>query len=106
MDLARLASDDILMPRYFFHISDERGWTKDHEGSQFDSVEAARVEAVKASKTVVGQQLIKGRSLEVALAGKIVVSDEHEQVLFAVKCSEAVHADESRLINRNPQPRT
>lgn len=55
MHLARLASDDILMPRYFFHISDERGWTKDHEGSQFDSVEAARVEAVKASKTVVGQ---------------------------------------------------
>jgi hypothetical protein len=95
MHLARLASDDILMPRYFFHISDERGWTKDHEGSQFDNVEAARVEAVKASKTVVGQQLIKGRSLEVALAGKIVVSDEHEQVLFAVKFSEAVHADES-----------
>jgi len=30
------------MPRYFFHISDERGWTKDLEGSQFDSVEAAR----------------------------------------------------------------
>jgi hypothetical protein len=37
----------------------------------------------------------QGRSLEVALAGKIVVSDEHEQVLFAVKFSEAVHADES-----------
>jgi hypothetical protein len=84
------------MPRYFFHISDERGWTKDHEGSQLDSEEAARAGAAKAGKAVVGQQLIKGRSLEAALAGKIVVSDEHEQVLFAVKFSEAVHAGESR----------
>ena len=62
------------MRRYFFHISDERGWTKDHDGSQFGSDEAARGEAAKAGKLIVGQKMIKGMALQAALAGKIVVT--------------------------------
>lgn len=80
------------MPRYFFHVSDEQGWTKDHEGSQFESEAAARVEAVKAGKGIVGRHLTMGKSLDAALAGKIVVSDQHEQILFALTFAEAARA--------------
>ena len=83
------------MRRYFFHISDERGWTKDHEGSQFDSHEAAREEAENAGKVIVGQKMMKGTPLRAALAGKIVVTDEHEQVLFTLTLSDAAHAGEN-----------
>jgi hypothetical protein len=83
------------MRRYFFHIADERGWTKDHEGSQFDSDEAAHAEAAKAGKLIVGQKMIKGMALQAALAGKIVVTDEDEQVLFTLTLSDAAHAGET-----------
>ena len=83
------------MRRYFFHISDERGWTKDHDGSQFGSDEAARGEAAKAGKLFVGQKILKGMALQAALAGKIVVTDEHEQVLFTLTFSDAAQAGET-----------
>ncbi len=80
------------MPRYFFHVSDDQGWTKDHEGSQFDSEAGARAEAVKAGKGIVGRKLTMGSALDDALVGKVVVTDEHEQILFTLTFSEAARA--------------
>jgi hypothetical protein len=39
--------------------------------------------------------MMKGTPLRAALAGKIVVTDEHEQVLFTLTLSDAAHAGEN-----------
>jgi hypothetical protein len=83
------------MRRYFFDLSDGLRQTRDHEGAQFASEEEARAEAVKAGKQIVAERLAKGRSLRLALVGKVEVTDEHGHVIFTVSLSDAAHVGES-----------
>ncbi|MEA2857393.1 MAG: hypothetical protein QOH98_1714 [Methylobacteriaceae bacterium] len=80
------------MPRYFFHMSDGLGRTSDHEGSYFRNEEEARAEALEAAKQVVAGRLTKGRSLDLARAGYIEVTDEEGRVVFKVSLSGSAHA--------------
>jgi hypothetical protein len=80
------------MPRYFFDLSDGLRQTRDHEGSQFESEEEARAEALKAGKQIVAERLAKGRSLLLAFVGKIEVTDEQGRVVCTVSLADAAHA--------------
>lgn len=65
------------MPRYFFHLADGLGRTSDHEGSNFQSEQQARREAVRTGKQLVTGRLGKGSARSLALAGRIeVVNDQ------------------------------
>ena len=40
------------MPRYFFNVRDANGFRRDDEGQDLPSLEAARVEALKAAEEI------------------------------------------------------
>jgi hypothetical protein len=81
------------MPRYFFDLNDGLSQTRDHEGAQFGSEDEARAGALKAGKQIVAERLAKGRSLHLALVGKIQVTDEQGHIVFTLPVSDAADAD-------------
>jgi hypothetical protein len=73
-------------------MSDGLGRTSDHEGSQFRTEEEAREGALEAGRQLIAGRLTKGRSVDLARAGYIEVTDEQGSVVFTVSLSDAAHA--------------
>ena len=48
------------MPKYYFHIRDGQDLAPDPEGAEFESLEAARVEAINSARELVAQRILRG----------------------------------------------
>ncbi|MEO8302478.1 MAG: hypothetical protein ABI608_11815 [Rhizomicrobium sp.] len=76
------------MPKFYFHVRDDTGFTRDSEGQELPNEDAARQEAVSAAREILGEKLLHGgslnhRSIEVAdEAGRIVGEVSSRDVLF------------------------
>ena len=51
------------MPHYYFHVREGSELSKDTEGQDLPNVEAARKEAISASREMLGEKLLHGGSL-------------------------------------------
>jgi hypothetical protein len=45
------------MPRYFFHITDEEGLSRDDEGTELPNLEAARLEARASARDLIANYM-------------------------------------------------
>jgi len=76
------------MPRYFFHVREGSSLSRDEEGQDLPNAEAARREAINATREMLGEKLLHGgglnhRSIEIADATGHVVDVVHSrEVLF------------------------
>lgn len=75
------------MPRYFFHIRDGADLSRDNEGQDFAGVEAARQEAVRSSREMLGERLLHGGSLN---HRQIEITDETGHVVEVVTSAEVL----------------
>ncbi len=51
------------MPRYYFHVREGSQISRDAEGQELANAEAARSEAISASREILGEKLLHGGSL-------------------------------------------
>ena len=76
------------MPRYFFHVREGSTLTRDEEGQELPDAEAARHEAISASREMLGEKLLHGgslnhRTIEIAdQTGHVVDEVNARDVLF------------------------
>ena len=75
------------MPRYFFHIRDGANISRDDEGQHFTGVEAARREAIRSSREMLGERLLHGGSLN---HRQIEITDETGHVVDIVTTSDVL----------------
>lgn len=76
------------MKRYFFHIFNGTGPTRDEEGQELPSLEAARAEAVAGIRSLVADELEHGT---IDLAGRIDICDRDGSVLASIPFTDVVH---------------
>lgn len=76
------------MTRFYFNIQDEAGYTPDPEGQELPDADAARREAVSATREILGETLLHGgalnhRTIEITDAdGHVVGRVNSRDVLF------------------------
>ena len=75
------------MPRYFFHIREGSELSRDAEGQILPNVEAARREAIAASREILGEKLLHGGSLN---HRTIEIADETGHVVDVVNSREVL----------------
>jgi hypothetical protein len=66
------------MPRFFFHIRDIDSLEIDPEGVEFDSVEAAVVDARAAAREMIAEMIRAGERLD---GQQFEIADEHGRVV-------------------------
>jgi hypothetical protein len=69
------------MPRYFFHVREGSVLNRDKEGQELPDAEAARREAINASREMLGERLLHGGSLD---SRSIEIADETGHVVDVV----------------------
>ena len=72
------------MPRYFFHVREGNSLSRDEEGQELPDAEAARREAISATREMLGENLLHGgslnhRAIEIADATGHVVDVVHSR---------------------------
>ena len=75
------------MPRYYFHVCNGSGLTRDEAGQFLGSSEDARLVAVRAAREMMAGDVKEG---EVDLSAYISVEDEHGTCLFKVRFGDSV----------------
>ena len=75
------------MPRYYFHVREGGELSRDTEGQDLPNVEAARREAIAASREILGDKLLHGGSLN---SRTIEISDETGHVVDVVSSSDVL----------------
>ncbi|TFI60118.1 hypothetical protein E2493_02410 [Sphingomonas parva] len=78
------------MPRYFFHLYNAIGITRDEEGQELPSVEAARASAVKVIRDILRDEIGSGA---LGIGGRVVIADEASAIVGTVPFGEAVRID-------------
>jgi hypothetical protein len=68
------------MPRFYFDVREGPQFTPDHEGLEFNSLEAAEYEAARTAAEIGRGDLPKGKASEVT----VEVRDEHGQPVLTV----------------------
>jgi hypothetical protein len=48
------------MPKFYFHIRDGQNLTLDPEGAEFETLEAARVEAMNSARELLSHRILRG----------------------------------------------
>lgn len=74
-------SNTNVMPRYFFHVREGVDLTRDIEGQDLPNAEAARTEAIRASREMAGEKLLHGGALD---GRQIEIADETGRVVDVV----------------------
>jgi hypothetical protein len=69
------------MPHYFFHVREGAELTRDTEGQALPDVEAARTEAVRIGREILGEKLLHGGNLG---GRQIEIADETGRVVDVV----------------------
>ena len=75
------------MPRYFFDLFNSDGPTRDEEGQELPSLQAARDRAVEAIRSILREELLHG---EIDLRGRVEIRDEGGGVALVFAFQEAV----------------
>lgn len=78
------------MPQFYFHVQDESGYTPDPEGQDLPDAEAARREAVSATREILGETLLHGGALN---HRTIEIADEHGHVVGRVNSRDVLFED-------------
>jgi Domain of unknown function (DUF6894) len=76
------------MARYFFHLKIDSHLIEDEEGSELDTLEDARVQAIKSLREILAGAIKSGMSAVVIDA--VVISDETLKELTFVPVTEVV----------------
>ena len=87
----------VRMPRYFFHIHDADGIVPDEEGSQCDSMEAVRTEALLSARELLANDAKSGR---LRVDRRFEITDESNRVVLTVPFADAVRPDREAPPNR------
>jgi len=75
------------MPRYYFHVREGGEISRDREGQDLPDAEAARREAVNASREILGEKFLHGGSLD---HRSIEIADETGHVIDAVNINDVL----------------
>ena len=75
------------MPRYYFHVHNSFGVAADDEGEDVESIDEARSIAIHAARTILTEELRKGR---LDFRGQIVIADASGNVCTKVAYGDAV----------------
>ena len=75
------------MPRYYFHVFNGNGETRDEEGIELFDLGEARAQAVTGIRSILRDEVSNGR---LDLSGVLKVADEDQNVLFEVRFDEVV----------------
>ncbi|HEY0265962.1 MAG TPA: hypothetical protein VGC16_04375 [Rhizomicrobium sp.] len=75
------------MPRYFFHVREGSTLSRDLEGQELPDAEAARREAISASREILGDKLLHGGSLN---SRTIEIADETGHVVDVVSSGDVL----------------
>ena len=79
------------MARYFFNVRGADGVvSRDHEGQDLPSLEAARAEAVSSNREMLGERLLHGGALG---PRDIEISDEGGKVLATISAEDVLMQD-------------
>jgi hypothetical protein len=76
------------MPHYYFHVREGSELSKDTEGQDLPNVEAARKEAISASREMLGEKLLHGGSLN---HRTIEIADETGHVVDVVSSNDVLY---------------
>ncbi len=75
------------MPRYFFHVREGAELSRDSEGQDLPDAEAARREAVNASREMLGEKLLHGGALD---QRQVEIADETGHVVDVVNVNDVL----------------
>ena len=75
------------MPRYFFHVREGGDLFRDTEGQDLPNADAARNEAVAATREILGEKLLHGGSLN---HRSIEIADETGHVVDEINSRDAL----------------
>lgn len=75
------------MPHYYFHVREGSELSRDEEGQDLPNVEAARREAICASREILGETLLHGGSLN---HRTIEIADETGHVVDVVSANDVL----------------
>ena len=75
------------MPRYFFHVREGSELSRDAEGQDLSNAEAARREAVAATREMLGEKLLHGGALD---HRSIEIVDETGRVVDVVSANDVL----------------
>jgi hypothetical protein len=75
------------MPQYFFHVREGSTLSRDTEGQELPNAEAARQEAISASREILGDKLLHGGSLN---GRTIEIADETGHIVDVVTSSDVL----------------
>jgi hypothetical protein len=78
------------MTRFFFHVREGGDVSCDTEGQEFPDLEAARIEAMNASREIIGEKILHGGSIN---HRQIEISDERGDVLAVVNAQDTLFED-------------
>ena len=78
------------MPRFYFHVRDESGFSRDREGQDLPDAEAARREGISAAREFLGEKLLHGGSLN---GRTIEIADQDGHVVGKVNTHDALFQD-------------
>jgi hypothetical protein len=76
------------MPHYYFHVREGSEFSKDTEGQDLPNVEAARKEAISASREMLGEKLLHGGSLN---HRTIEIADETGHVVDVISSNDVLY---------------
>lgn len=72
---------------FYFHLYNGDGFTADDEGSEHQSLAAAREAAVEGIRSILSEEVKKGR---LSLAGRLELVDEAGEVAMSIPFAETV----------------
>ncbi|HEX8669027.1 MAG TPA: hypothetical protein VF727_11730 [Allosphingosinicella sp.] len=75
------------MARYFFQLYDRTGWSEDKEGRELADLAAARRQALKGARSIMGADVLRG---EIDLTARIDVWDSDGRVVLNLPFADAV----------------
>lgn len=75
------------MPRYFFNLVFPNTYIVDPEGSEFETITEARLEAIGSAREIMARMIIRGKN---PFAGKIELADETGRVALVLPFENAV----------------
>lgn len=78
--------EELCVSRYFFHVYDDVV-AQDEEGRELPSFEAARLEALRGARALIGEQVKHGY---IVLSHWIDVHDEADEKLLTLRFGEAI----------------
>ena len=75
------------MPRYYLHLHNRTGFTRDDEGLELPDVAAARNEAVRSIRSILSSEVLDG---QIDFDGRLDIAGEDEEVVASVSFADAV----------------